>query len=162
MNTEQRFWSKVKIGSPDECWEWQAGKHKKGYGEFWFPQRGKHTKAHQVAWILTYGDIRDNYQVLHKCDNPSCVNPKHLFLGTNQDNVDDKMNKGRWNSRFLFGIEHPQHGENSKYHKLTESDVREIRSLRGKMTLREIARKFGVAHGVINNIFQNRKWTWLK
>lgn len=160
---EERFWEKVDIRSDDECWEWKGSKNKKGYGEFWFPQRGKHTRAHQVSWILKYGDIRDSYCVLHKCDNPPCVNPKHLFLGTNQDNMEDRQQKGRWNSRFLFGTEHPQHGENSKHHKLSESDVHEIRSLKNQGTsLREIGKRFGVSHGVINNIIQGRKWAWLK
>lgn len=161
--TKERFWKKVDIQRDDECWLWTGGKNKKGYGEFWFPLRGKHTRAHQVSWILKYGDIQDGYCVLHSCDNPSCVNPYHLFLGTNQDNVDDKMKKGRWSSTFLSGVNHPQHGERSKFHKLTETDVLEIRKLKSQgMSLRRIGNKFGVSHGVVNNIIQGRKWAWLK
>lgn len=162
LKTRTRFWKKVDVKKDNECWEWTASKNKKGYGEFWLENK-PHFHAHKVAWILTNGDISDEMCVCHTCDNPSCCNPNHLFLGTNQDNVDDKMKKGRWNSTFLYGKDHPQHGGNSPYSKLTESDVREIRNLREQgYTLRALAKQFGVTHGVINNILQGRKWAWLK
>jgi hypothetical protein len=89
----KRFWDKVKIAGPNDCWEWQACKNKHGYGEFFF--NGRRHGAHRVAYQLTYGDFDQNLVCCHKCDNTSCVNPKHLFLGTQQDNVDDMMKKGR-------------------------------------------------------------------
>ena len=161
---EKRFWEKVDIRSSNECWKWRGKTNPKGYGEFYSKIRnGKHTRSHQVSWILAFGDIPDGFQVCHTCDNSACVNPNHLFLGTNQDNVDDKMKKGRWKSRFLYGEEHPQHGEKSRFHKLTEQNVLEIRRLREQgHTLRSIGERFGVTHGVVNNILQGRKWAWLK
>lgn len=159
-----RFWSKVDVRSEDECWKWTAATSPSGYGEFWFPQRGKHTRAHQVSWILKYGDIPEGLGVLHKCDNPSCVNPKHLFLGTNLDNNKDRDAKGRRiQGTVYFGVEHPQHGTNSPHNKLTESQVLEIVKLKeiGELSNNQIATAFGVSSGYINNIWHGRKWAWL-
>jgi len=92
-NTVQDFWNRV--NKTDTCWLWLSEKNKKGYGRFYM--RRKFFFAHRLSYVLEHGDIKD-YQVLHRCNIPSCVNPRHLFLGTNQDNVDDKMEKGRhWN-----------------------------------------------------------------
>lgn len=87
-----RFWSKV--NKTDGCWLWIASRHKKGYGQFKLD--GKMRKAHRVAWELTYGPIPPDKNVCHTCDNPPCVRPDHLFLGTNGDNVRDAVKKGRW------------------------------------------------------------------
>jgi hypothetical protein len=96
----ERFWAKVDIGGPDECWPWTAGTYRKGYGQFnagppWHPNH-----AHRYAWIYTYGDPGELH-VLHSCDNPPCCNPAHLFLGTNADNMADKVAKGRQRTRTL-------------------------------------------------------------
>lgn len=92
-SVEERFWSKVKMGEPDECWEWQAYFRGGGYGGFqWL---GKPWKSHRVAWILTNGEVPDGLWVLHTCDNPACCNPAHLWLGTRSDNVRDMCAKGR-------------------------------------------------------------------
>jgi hypothetical protein len=86
-----RFWRKViKI---EHCWEWAAYKNKKGYGQIKI--QGKVLGAHRVSWLLAVGEIEAGLCVLHTCDNPKCVRPDHLFLGTNADNVDDKYKKGR-------------------------------------------------------------------
>lgn len=84
----ERFWSKVLSG--DGCWEWTASKDRKGYGKF-----GPTKSAHRVSYELERGPIPSGLFVCHHCDNPSCVRPSHLFLGTVQDNVDDMISKGR-------------------------------------------------------------------
>ena len=87
-----RFWSKVDIKGDDECWEWKNGKSQ-GYGIFRYDGRAQ--KSSRVAYILTHGPIAKDLHVCHSCDNPPCCNPKHLWLGTNQDNISDKMEKNR-------------------------------------------------------------------
>lgn len=94
----RRFWAKVKpnpkrsyAGKP--CWEWQGATSEKGYGKF--KLNGAVMRTNRVAWILANGMISDALHVLHRCDNPACCNPAHLFLGTNQDNVNDRERKGR-------------------------------------------------------------------
>jgi hypothetical protein len=91
---ELLFWDKVDIQSEDECWEWQASKDKYGYG--YFSNGDKTVKSHRFSWELHHKKkIPNKLWVLHSCDNSSCVNPNHLFLGTHQDNVTDCYNKGR-------------------------------------------------------------------
>lgn len=93
-----RFWSKVKRAAPSECWEWQASRHKKGYGQFGFyprPAKSRTIRAHRACWLLVHGAIPDGVSVLHHCDNPACVNPAHLYLGSNDDNVRDRVARGR-------------------------------------------------------------------
>lgn len=85
-----RFWKKV--NKSDDCWLWTATKGSSGYGHFRF--REKQALAHRVSWILTYGEIENSLHVCHKCDIKLCVNPDHLFLGTNRDNMRDKVNRG--------------------------------------------------------------------
>lgn len=85
-------WSKVEKSDSASCWPWMASRHPKGYGHFGF--RGKVTNAHRVSFFLATGKFSDMH-ILHKCDNPPCVNPDHLFEGSNYDNVRDKCRKGR-------------------------------------------------------------------
>jgi hypothetical protein len=91
-----RFWNKVNIPSLSDCWEWQGSKNKHGYGHFKYKR--KTHRAHRISWTLIKGEIPEGMCVLHRCDNRLCVNPFHLFLGTNQDNMDDKMKKNRHHS----------------------------------------------------------------
>jgi hypothetical protein len=88
----KRFWSKVNILVKDGCWNWIAGKSKL-YGSFYF--QGMMHPAHRIAWILTHGSIPKEKEVLHRCDNPLCVNPNHLFLGSQFINNRDRAIKQR-------------------------------------------------------------------
>ena len=89
---KDRFWSKVDIKSPDECWPWTASRTRQGYGHFGWNQ--KVVEASRVAYILTHGDPGD-FCVLHSCDHPECCNPAHLRAGTHQDNSQDMVDRGR-------------------------------------------------------------------
>lgn len=150
----KRFWEKVKIGSSSECWEWIAGKDFDGYGQFRLDRTTR--SAHRIAWELIYGGIPEGLCVLHHCDNPACVNPKHLFLGTQIDNIRDRDKKGR--------VAHNYGEKNGRgTAKLTKKDVFEIRKLlqRG-LTQKEIAEMFGVVHQTISKIAIGIRWVWLK
>jgi len=92
-NTINSIWLKINIKSSDECWEYIGLLDKDGYGSFMINY--KNMRAHRVAYESFYGSIPKKLLVLHKCDNPSCCNPNHLWLGTNKDNTQDMINKGR-------------------------------------------------------------------
>lgn len=145
-----RFWAKVAItANRDLCWNWVAGKEYGGYGMFGI--RDIVYRAHRISWILAYGEIPDGLWVLHKCDNPSCVNPNHLFLGTAQDNVDDMLAKGR----------HPRgSGEKSTYHKLSQekADLIRERYATGDISMRKLGDEFSVCAQTIQYIVSNKKW----
>jgi len=104
-----RFWGKVDkeksntFYNETRCWEWTAGCDTYGYGEITIGgENGRNMRAHRISYELLFGEIPDKLFVLHHCDNRACVNFEHLFLGTNQDNVDDMVNKGRQ----MHGDEH--------------------------------------------------------
>lgn len=145
---EERFWEKVDRRGPDECWNWLGSKNGKGYGSFY--ANGKMNKAHVISYEMNVGPIHDGLFVCHKCDNPPCVNPNHLFLGTNQDNIKDMFAKGRF----------PDHkGENHPGAKLTEHDVLEIRRLRESgYSMNKLAKMFSVDVTNINLIVKRRHW----
>lgn len=148
----RRFWSKVNVGEPNECWEWLASKGTTGgYGMFHIHY--KMWRAHHVAWVLTFGPIPVGLCVLHHCDNRTCVNPYHLFLGTNADNITDAVQKGRL-----------ARGEQVGTSKLTEVQVLAIRELYaiGKWTQEELGDMFGVSQSNISLVVRGEWWNWLK
>lgn len=139
---------KIKVDG-NRCWLWVAGKDGCGYGTVMF--RGKVHRAHRVSYILHVGEIQPGMVILHICDNPACVNPDHLRLGTQADNVKDCETKGRGN--------HPA-GENCGKSKLTLEQVRLIRSLHreGKRTYAELAKEFKTSKSNIGYILSGDTW----
>lgn len=146
---EERFWSKV--DKSKDCWEWLARKlPHKGYGVFW--REGKMNRAHRVSYEMTYGEIPKDMHVLHKCDNPACVRPEHLFLGTNDDNVADRVQK----ERSALGV-----GEDNNRAKLTEQDIRDIRAehATGKSGYVKLAKRYNVVPSTIRDIVHCKTWS---
>ena len=149
----ERFWSKVDIRGADECWEWQAST-RHGYGQFGVGTRAtlRVEIASRFAYELANGTIPEGLAVCHTCDNPPCVNPAHLYTGTQADNVADMDAKGR------RGIHKPI-GEHNGSAKLTESDVHSIREmLADGATFAAVGRTFGVTSNQISNIHKGRAW----
>lgn len=149
-NLAIRFWSKVSISADDnKCWEWQGWKDKNGYGAFKY--KNKAWTAHRIAWMLPNYIIPKRMEVCHSCDNPSCVNPKHLFIGTHQDNMDDRERKGR---------NKPPKGEAHGCHKLTKEQVEYIRQryVVGGVSQRFLAREYRVQQSTIWRIIHNLIW----
>ncbi len=113
----ERFWPKVDKRGDDECWEWTGGRHPSGYGQIWIGGKyGSHIYAHRASWEINGHKIPDGMCVLHHCDNPPCVNPAHLFIGTQADNMRDKQAKGR-TLRETCMNGHPFTPENTVRHK---------------------------------------------
>lgn len=151
---ESRFWEKVNILDPESCWEWQSSiKPNNGYGVFGID--GRMRLAHRVAFTLSVGDIPDDTQVLHRCDNPKCVNPAHLFLGTHLDNMRDKVRKGR-QSRAGRGPK----GEDAATSKLTEKQVREIRDkyATDRYTHAQLAIEYDLTPTAIGAVIRFQTW----
>ena len=148
-----RFWSHVaKTNNPDDCWEWMAYKSKGrdgGYGKLAINK--KPYSAHRYAWIITFGEIPDGLWVLHKCDNRACCNPNHLFLGTHQDNMNDKVNKGRASSLA---------GEINPSHKLTIEQVKYIkeRYAQGGIGWQKLAKEVGISKRQVGRIIKGQSW----
>lgn len=139
----------------DGCWEWQRGLEK-GYGRLRF--KGAVIYAHRASWGVHVGPIPDGLWVLHHCDNRSCINPAHLFLGTNADNVADRDRKKRRTTpaRFLN-----QNGEANIQAKLTAADVVAIRVryAQGGVSQTALAREFGVSPTSIGRVVRKDLWS---
>jgi len=145
-----RFWEKVEIKSKKCCWEWNANKDGCGYGRFAF--RKKLLSAHRFAYILTHGEILNNKHVLHKCDNPCCCNPDHLFLGTHQDNMKDRNSKRRSKGGSLKG-------ENNPRSRFTKKDIIAMRTMAvNGSKQKKIAKQFNTTQPVISGIINKKYW----
>lgn len=147
---DARFWSMVSPEPNTGCWLWIGSLNTSGYGAF---RLAGMNKAHRIAWVLTNGPIPAGLCVCHRCDNRTCVNPGHLFLGTTADNTADMKRKGRARA---------PHGEQSHAAKLTEDQVREVRAthVRGSPDFgySAFARRFGVTRQAIRYIVTGRNW----
>lgn len=150
---EERFWARVEKQGIEECWEWQ-GAQNCGYGilTMRFPGGRDQWRAHRLSWTLHFGAIPENRFVCHKCDNPGCVNPHHLFLGTGADNMNDAKIKGRT----TIGEKHPGV-------KLSEKEVLEIRKkyATGSFLQRDLGTEFGIAETTVSQIILGKIWTLL-
>lgn len=147
IELQQRFWSKVNIpqdsSNPKICWDWVAGKRKKGYGVFSI--NGKMFDAHRAAWIIQYGTLRSQDFILHTCDRPSCVRPGHLYKGNHIQNMKDYALRG------------------SPYRVLTEELVKlaRLKYEKGERFI-DIAKDLGVDRRLIRKPILRKTWTWLE
>lgn len=151
----ERFLYQCVSGTSDECWEWTGARVSKGYGNFTVTVDGKQKSftTHIVAWEIANGQkVPQGFVVRHKCDNPPCVNPNHLELGTHKDNKRDQLDRGRFT---------PQLGEAHGCAKLTETQVLEIRTLVGHVSRRRLAELYRVSLPTIQAIVSGRLWKHL-
>jgi hypothetical protein len=149
---EVRFWKFVKNSSHNECWEWTGTQNHSGYGLYTVgdgKRRRKTHSAHRYSWVLKFGPVPDGLFVCHRCDNRSCVNPDHLFLGTAKDNMVDASDKMRMS-----------HGEHHHETTLTEEMVTALRAeyaTTGKST-RDLAQEFGISPSSAWRIINRKTW----
>ena len=154
ISVKVRFWKKVNKRGPihpvlGQCWIWTSVKGGIEY-EMLSLKRGQEYLAHRISWNIHFGEIPTGIRVLHKCDNPKCVNPNHLFLGNQQDNMNDMKKKGR-----------SLKGEKSPKHKLTKTKVLRIRKMYAnkKHTQQEITNKFNINQTNVGFIIRRVTWT---
>lgn len=143
--TIARFWTKVDVRRPGECWEWRAAVNDMGYGVFRATNETRNIKAHRMAWRIAHGeDLDAGVKLLHACDNPPCVNPAHLRPGTQRENIADMVSKGRQR-----GIEHSM---------LTAADRAAIMAAAdGGETQASIARRFGISSSYVSMIAAGKR-----
>jgi hypothetical protein len=152
-----RFWQKASIGKADECWNWNGWiNNQYGYYVIRVYRQGNKGKnynfeAHRVAYLLKHGSLPENLLVCHKCDNRICVNPKHLFLGTYQDNSSDMVTKNR---QII--------GQHIKGAKLSPENVYEIRQMRrAGVPVKDVASQFGIHRQNVKFIESRMTWKHL-
>lgn len=148
MTLKERFYEKVALIPFHSCWEWVGNRKLSGYGRIDFQK--KSYLAHRLSWEIHRGEVPRGMFVCHKCDNPSCVNPDHLFIGSHQENMDDMRRKGR--CRRISGVAHYKA-------KLQEKQIVQIRN--SDMSSRRLAVIFGVSHHNILSIKNRKTWKHL-
>ena len=144
-----RFWEKV--NKTDGCWEWTAFRNRNGYGRFQFAD-GHPVNAHRFAYEITYGPVSLNLFVCHKCDNPTCCRPDHLFLGTPKDNMADCVAKGRINRTFRV------RGHDVNTSKLTKEQALTIYNSHESGPV--LASRYGISKEAVNMIKTGKNWSW--
>ncbi len=147
-----RLWSRVARGKPGACWVWSGARDPFGYGRIGLTGSRRSTLTHRAAWMVAYGDIPDGQCVCHRCDNPPCCNPGHLFLGSRDDNNKDAKAKGRMRGPYLKGERHGRH-------LLTDEAVLAIRS--GGLTLHQAMSTFGVKRSAYYMARSGANWRHL-
>ena len=141
----QEFLARILIG--DDCWEWQGGRFIKGYGQCG-SKNPRDRVAHRRAWKILVGPIPDGLEVLHKCDNPPCVRPSHLFLGTQKDNMQDCIKKNRFT----------QSGETHWKARLNWMLVEELRTNNQGKSIAEITRLYHLPKSTVRNVIKYKTW----
>ena len=149
-----RFWAKVNKQSEQDCWEWTGHCLSSGYG--WFAiKSGISRGAHRVSALISglLDSLDSKMQVLHKCDNPKCVNPNHLFVGSNADNVADRVSKGR--TRYKAQL-----NESNGMAKLVKSQILFMRGLynSGEFSQSQLGRAFKVGQPTVHKIIHKQRW----
>lgn len=151
----ERFERLIDKRGPDECWPWIGGVTHGGYGRFYLAD-GVYVGSNRAAWLLYVGPIRADMHVCHRCDNPPCCNPAHLFVGTRSDNMTDAATKGRIPGPRLAGERNPAAI-------LSADDVRQIRDRRASgETLRSLSSAFGVSQSTVSAIAHGRLWAGVR
>lgn len=154
----ERFWEKVDRGGANECWLWTASLNAAGYGQLY--RGGRPIVASRISWELANGPIPAGAFVLHRCDTPACVNPRHLFLGTQTDNMKDMVKKGR-SPGGAHGSE--PRGTDHWRAKLTPQRVRAVRRrFNAGESAKQIADRFGVDRMTIKAVLSGKTWRHVK
>lgn len=148
MSLEEKFWEKVDKKGEDECWNWKGALNKDRYGQFNY--KGKPKLSHIVSYILVHGNVPKGLFILHKCNNPSCVNPKHLYIGTQADNMKQMVKDGR----SLYGEKNP----NSKLNWEIVNKIRAEYVNDRNITIRKLSNKYNMPLGTIQNIIEDKTW----
>jgi hypothetical protein len=158
MTWVDRFWAKVEVRADNECWPWTASRFPEGYGRFGFRWIAWGERAHRIVLVMTLGrPIREGYEACHRCSNPPCCNPAHLYEGTHAENMADMIRLGRGiAARSSVGTSNPRA-------RLTEDDVRAIRTadLSHYGSQVALARRLGVTRETIREIRIGKRWAHL-